>query len=247
MRVPGIKLGSPRWGLHATDASPAARRLGAHKAASRERLIMAETASSPPRRKQSLGSESACWHRAALWRIVGLPQLDGSPPWNPTSTQCIASRGTSSRTSGHYAFAFRWKVVCKSSHFSTWESTASCAAAISSVSRCGMCATAIKWRLAVTASTLRKNCGTEYRLARIYQQTALDEARRLTREKFVGDLELKVRVAHDTLVRAFRRPSRRAILSEMERLGSKPVSRHDMLLVIGLCKRASNSGNSQKR
>ena len=105
----------------------------------------------------------------------------------------------------------------------------------------------LRQRLAVTASTLRKNCGTEYRLARIYQQTALDEARRLTREKFVGDLELKVREAHDTLVRAFRRPSRRAILSEMERLGSKPVSRHDMLLVIGLCKRASNSGNSQKR
>lgn len=44
-----------------------------------------------------------------------------------------------------------------------------------------------------------------------------------------------VREAHDSLVRACRRPSRRAVLTEMERLGSKPVGPHDMLLDMELC------------
>ena len=100
-------------------------------------------------------------------------------------------------------------------------------------------------RLSVTAATLRRNCGAEYRAARAYQRAALHEARRLAREKFEGELELKVRAAHDSLVRACRSLSRRAVLSEMERLGSKPVGRQDMLLVIEFYKRAADSGNSQ--
>jgi hypothetical protein len=67
----------------------------------------------------------------------------------------------------------------------------------------------------------------------------------LASEKFEGELEVNVRAAHDSLVRACRRLSRRAVLSEVERLGSKPVGRQDLLLVIKFYKRAADSGNSQ--
>ena len=71
--------------------------------------------------------------------IFVVPQLDGRPSWEPQPTPLTASRGTrarssarrlrsSSRTSGHFEFVFRWRAECASSHSSTWASTASFAA-----------------------------------------------------------------------------------------------------------------------
>jgi len=101
--------------------------------------------------------------------------------------------------------------------------------------------------LEVAAVTLRRNCAAEYRLARAYQQAAIDEARLLARAQLVGRLEQKVREAHDSLAKACLKPTRRAILKEMERLGSRPVGRHDMPLVAEFRKRAADSGNLQGR
>ena len=102
-------------------------------------------------------------------------------------------------------------------------------------------------RLAVASATLRKNCAAAYRLARSFQKSALAEARRQAREQSVHELERRVREAYASLVRACRRPSRRAVLSEMEHMGSKPVGRHHMPLVIKFCRLAADSGNSKKR
>ena len=89
-------------------------------------------------------------------RILVDPQLDESPTWNPTSTPVIASHETrarssvrrhrsSSETSGRFASSCRWSAGRASSLSATWESTASCAAAILSASDCGTSATATKW------------------------------------------------------------------------------------------------------
>lgn len=59
-------------------------------------------------------------------------------PWNKGK---IVGQKTPSRprTSGHFEFAFKWKVACASLHGSTWESTASCVVATSSVSKSETC------------------------------------------------------------------------------------------------------------
>ena len=83
-------------------------------------------------------------------RILVGPQLDGSPSWDPTSTLVIASHGirarssarrcrSSSKTSGHFEFAYRWKTAYASLPSSTSGSTASCADVTSSASRARAC------------------------------------------------------------------------------------------------------------
>ena len=80
-----------------------------------------------------LPHRSAARRTAPIRSMVMAPQLDGRPSWDPTPTLLIAGRGTrarssvrrhrsSSRASGRFAFACRWKAGYASSpHLGTLQ------------------------------------------------------------------------------------------------------------------------------